>query len=220
MKEKKGLQFLLGWVILSWGLFGFRVLRDACVGDWPQTPEKTNEVQLLLQALESIESIGFPEEQNEESPRVQRKFSQFTPKPGTVNLNRADSALLESLPKIGPVLAARICKFRDALGGFYAVEQLREVWGLKGETSSEIIPWFHVGTGVYRHICVDTASWSTMRAHPYIRSEGARAIERFRRHHVLDSVDALFGLVSMNDSVIRRWSPYLRVCESPADSIQ
>ena len=148
---------LLGWVILSWGLFGFRVLRNACIGEWQQTPEKTNEVELLLQALGSMESTSFHHAQNEKPPRTRRKFSQFTPKPRAVNLNRADSALLESLPRIGPVLAARICKFREALGGFYTVDQLREVWGLEDETATEIIPWFHVGTGVYRHICIDTA---------------------------------------------------------------
>lgn len=220
MKERRGGQFLLGWVILSWGFFGFRVLRDACIGEWPKTPRTMNEVHLLLQALDSMESPRFRHEQNEKPLRSRPKFSQFTPKPGTVNLNRVDSAFLESLPRIGPVLAARICKFREALGGFYTVDQLREVWGLEDRRATEIIPWFHIGTGVYRHICIDTASWSTMRTHPYLRSEGARAIERFRRHHALDSIGVLYGSVSLNDSIIRRWSPYLRVCESHADSLQ
>jgi len=219
MKEKRGVQILLGWVILSWGLFGFRVLRDAYMGAWPESPDKTNEVRLLLQALDSIESISFREERNERPRLARQKFSQFDPKPQSVDLNQADSALLESLPRIGPILAARICRFREALGGFYTVNQLREVWGLEGETATEIIPWFHIGSGVYRHICVDTASWSTMRTHPYIRADGARIIERFRLHHALDSVGVLYGSVLLNDSVIRRWSPYLRVCENPADSL-
>jgi len=214
------MQVLLGWVVLSWGLFGFRVLRDACIGAWPNPPEKTNEVRLLLHALGSVESVSIHQVRDERPISARQKFLQFTPKPGSVNLNGADSALLESLPRIGPVLAARICKFREALGGFHTVNQLREVWGLKEDAATEIIPWFHIGAGVYRQICVDTASWSTMRTHPYIRSDGARAIERFRRHHVLESVSTLYGAVSLGDSTIRRWSPYLRICESSSDSLQ
>ena len=55
------------------------------------------------------------------------------------DLNKVDSAGLESLPFLGPVLASRVCKFRDRLGGFWSVNQLREVWGLKSEVADQII---------------------------------------------------------------------------------
>ncbi|KTR14987.1 ComEA family DNA-binding protein [Curtobacterium citreum] len=50
-----------------------------------------------------------------------------------VDLNRADQATLETLPGIGPALAARIIAWRDEHGGFTTVEDLLDVSGI-GDT--------------------------------------------------------------------------------------
>lgn len=49
---------------------------------------------------------------------------------GPVDLNRADATALDSLPGIGPVLAARIIAWRDANGPFPNVDVLGEVSGI------------------------------------------------------------------------------------------
>lgn len=49
---------------------------------------------------------------------------------GLVNLNTADAAELDTLPRIGPALAARIIDWREANGGFTSVDQLLEVAGI------------------------------------------------------------------------------------------
>ncbi|HEX2921598.1 MAG TPA: helix-hairpin-helix domain-containing protein, partial [Bacteroidales bacterium] len=55
-----------------------------------------------------------------------------------IELNSCDSAILEGLPGIGPVLSARIIRFRNLLGGFSSVNQLKEVYGLSPETFESI----------------------------------------------------------------------------------
>lgn len=47
-----------------------------------------------------------------------------------ISINRASAASLETLPGVGPKLAARIIDWRDANGGFSAIEQLRKVGGI------------------------------------------------------------------------------------------
>lgn len=53
---------------------------------------------------------------------------------GRVNLNTADEAALETLPRVGPALAARIIQWREANGGFTAVEDLMSVSGIGEKT--------------------------------------------------------------------------------------
>ncbi|GAA1469376.1 ComEA family DNA-binding protein [Microbacterium thalassium] len=48
---------------------------------------------------------------------------------GRVNLNTADLAALETLPRVGPTLAQRIIDWRDANGAFAAVDDLLAVAG-------------------------------------------------------------------------------------------
>ena len=52
----------------------------------------------------------------------------------TVSLGSATAEQLETLPRIGPALAARIIAYRDAHGGFSSVDQLSEVGGIGPKT--------------------------------------------------------------------------------------
>ncbi|GAB2475958.1 ComEA family DNA-binding protein [Xylanimonas ulmi] len=49
---------------------------------------------------------------------------------GLVNLNTADEATLDTLPGIGPALAARIIAWREQNGAFASVDELDEVSGI------------------------------------------------------------------------------------------
>ncbi len=53
---------------------------------------------------------------------------------GLVDLNAADAEELETLPRIGPALAARIIAWRDENGGFRSVDDLRNVSGIGEKT--------------------------------------------------------------------------------------
>lgn len=54
----------------------------------------------------------------------------LVPPPGRVDINRADAAELQTLPGIGPVLAARILAHRDQWGPFSHITDLLEVSGI------------------------------------------------------------------------------------------
>src|SRR5690554_1370289 len=53
---------------------------------------------------------------------------------GKVNLNTADGATLETLPGVGPALAARIIAWRDTNGRFTSPEDLKGVSGIGEKT--------------------------------------------------------------------------------------
>ncbi len=53
---------------------------------------------------------------------------------GKVNLNTADATVLETLPRVGPAMAARIIAWREANGRFASIEDLRGVSGIGEKT--------------------------------------------------------------------------------------
>lgn len=57
---------------------------------------------------------------------------------GTVNLNTADLAALDTLPGVGPATAKAIIDWRDANGRFTAVEDLLSVAGIGEKTLAEL----------------------------------------------------------------------------------
>lgn len=57
---------------------------------------------------------------------------------GRLDLNQATEQQLEALPGIGAVLAQRILSYREEIGGFHAVEELKNVEGI-GDKKFEAI---------------------------------------------------------------------------------
>jgi competence protein ComEA len=59
---------------------------------------------------------------------------------GTVSLNTADLAALDSLPGVGPVLAQRILDWRSEHGRFTSVDELGEVSGIGDKLLGRLRP--------------------------------------------------------------------------------
>jgi competence protein ComEA len=57
-----------------------------------------------------------------------------------VDLNRATAKELESLPGIGVVLAERVIAYRESVGRFQSVEDLREVTGIGSKKFDRLKP--------------------------------------------------------------------------------
>ncbi len=57
-----------------------------------------------------------------------------------VDLNRANAGELESLPGIGTVLAQRVIAFRQSVGGFRKIEDLRAVKGIGAKKFDRLKP--------------------------------------------------------------------------------
>lgn len=97
---------------------------------------------------------------------------------GTVlNLNLADTTELKKIPGIGSGIARLIVGRRKMLGGFYRIEQLREIHlnvdSLRG--------WFSIRPEDIQRINVNRAGVERLRAHPYINFYQAKAIVEYRK---------------------------------------
>lgn len=100
-----------------------------------------------------------------------------------VDINEADTTAFISLPGIGSKLAARIVAFREKLGGFYAVEQISEVYGISDSTFLLIKPYLRTANSSVRKIDINNATFQELSSHPYIRKDLAKTIIAYRNEH-------------------------------------
>jgi competence protein ComEA len=108
-------------------------------------------------------------------------------------LNSCDSAELEALPGLGPVLSGRIIKFRKLLGGFYSVEQLREVYGLNEDIFRIVSGRVKVDTSLIDRIDVNNATYYDLVRLPYLDSEDVNSLLKYRE--VVDKIGSIEELV-------------------------
>lgn len=97
-----------------------------------------------------------------------------------IDINSCDSATLVSLPGIGPVLSARIIKYRYRLGGFARINQLTEVYGLPLETYNIIKDRLLVDSLAVTMVNVNNADYRGLSRLPYFEKYEVTAILKFR----------------------------------------
>jgi competence ComEA-like helix-hairpin-helix protein len=151
----------------------------------------------------------------ENEQRTEKAFKNSRPdsyKP--LPLNESDSAALEKLPGIGPVLASRIIRYREKLGGFYHRSQLREVYGIDDSLYAFIEHFIETNPaeGSLKKMDINTATLETLRQHPYLRWEKAKAIIRYREANgPFANVRDLEKILTLDTLTIRRLLPYVVV---------
>jgi DNA uptake protein ComE-like DNA-binding protein len=97
-----------------------------------------------------------------------------------INLNTADSAELESFYGIGPVLSARIVRYRDLLGGYASKRQLLEVYGMTIENFERIQDYVVADSAEIDFINLNEASLEELSRHPYLTVYQARSLIAYR----------------------------------------
>jgi competence protein ComEA len=133
-----------------------------------------------------------------------------------LDINTADSAQWESLPGIGPVLAARIVKFRDRLGGFYEIGQVRETFGLPDSTFNKIQPYLRLNKVSLKKLDINQTDEKSLAQHPYIRYKLARLIVLYRSNHgPFSHPKGLLGIPLVDDSIYRKIEHYIKIENSP-----
>lgn len=132
--------------------------------------------------------------------------------PQMIELNGADSAMLVSIPGIGPTYAARIIKYRKLLGGFYKMEQLTEVYGMTNELYSQISGYLKIDAHEIKKIEINLAEYSELRSHPYISPRQARMIlDRRSAKGPLENPEELIQDTIFSKPEYERISHYLAV---------
>lgn len=129
-----------------------------------------------------------------------------------INLNTADTAQLNRLKGIGHKLSQRIIAFREKLGGFYSIEQLKEVYGLQPEVIESFQPRLAPDLKPYRMIALNTATADELGKHPYIGRKNAAVIVNYREQHgPYNKTEDLLKLKVIDELTLLKLKNYLNL---------
>ncbi len=102
---------------------------------------------------------------------------------GPIDINIADVEQWKSLPGIGDVLANRIVKFRDKIGGFVSLEQVRKTYGISDSLFPVILPYLRFEPANLPKLNLNTASLYDLRSRTGMPYSMAKSIISFREQN-------------------------------------
>lgn len=141
-------------------------------------------------------------QQAEKTEHTSNKFHTLT----KVDVNTADTAMLRRIPGVGAKISEAIVRYREKLGGFYSVEQLREI----KMVSPELLEWMEVSSPNVQKIPVNEASFQALNSHPYISYEQTKALLQYiRLYGKVKDEQALLETGIFTKEDVERLKPYL-----------
>jgi competence ComEA-like helix-hairpin-helix protein len=141
--------------------------------------------------------------QKEEKPEhISNKFQS----PTKVDVNTADTALLRRIPGVGAKISEAIVKYREKLGGFHSVEQLKEI----KIVSPELLDWMEVSSPNVQKIPINKASFQALNNHPYISYEQTKALLQYiRLYGKVKDEKALLETGIFTKEEVEKLKPYI-----------
>ena len=143
--------------------------------------------------------------------RLKSKQKPNKPQVFTMDANKIDSIQFKRIRGIGNVLSARIVKYRDILGGFVNVNQLKEIYGISEfalENAEKTL--FITKEFSPRQISINEATNQELAFHPYLSYKQAKLIVAYRlQHGPYKTIAEISKLELINNAEYDRISPYL-----------
>ncbi|MDR1006036.1 MAG: ComEA family DNA-binding protein [Bacteroidales bacterium] len=221
MKRRRRIVIILSSIPICLALSIFALRHNAVSSIENDFVSKSNAVSPSSnQALSSLNQASFYSNQasfssNPDSLKPnknQRHFYniQTEEKTPLIELNTADTLDLQVLRGVGPAYAAWISYYRNRLGGFHNIEQLKEVRAMTQELYQMLIPQVRIDTSKIVKLNINTATIKQLNRHPYISYYLAKAIVQYRiKEGRFRSLDQLKSIYILSDSTFNRLKPYL-----------
>ncbi|MFM9985650.1 MAG: helix-hairpin-helix domain-containing protein [Flavobacteriales bacterium] len=129
-----------------------------------------------------------------------------------LEINSADSFDFRKLKGIGPYLSRKIVSYREKLGGFYSVDQLKEVYHMDPLRIDSLRFQMLTDTSLIQRIHINRIEVAELMGHPYLNKQQARALIAYRdQHGPFKSVSDIRKSVLIDEKTYQKIAPYLTV---------
>ena len=176
----------------------------------PITPQVAVRDTITIIATKKIEKTPQPDvaSQKKQDLRLQKKKNAYL----RTEINKATVEDWQSFSGIGVVLSKRIVEYREKLGGFYSVEQIKEVRGISDSLWQVLAGYFWVDTLQYTRINLNTADFKELLKHPYVDYNLANALLNMRKQlGGFAKIEQIKSSKLMSDSLYQKLEPYFQV---------
>lgn len=127
----------------------------------------------------------------------------------SLDLNAADTNAIDQLKGMSRSMARRVCKYRERLGGFISIDQLKEVWGMDS-ASYDVLKQTGMLQKKVKKININTSDVNTLGAHPYIGYGMAKLIVNYRvQHGDYSKIEDLYEIHVMNADIFSKIEAYI-----------
>lgn len=223
-REKNGIIVLMVFVILigSINLALPFLLNKAPINieslhiDWGelQEPHLDSAAKKTFQDFESSEyqysPTSFEKNQEYNKPFETPNYTKKEVFSGIIEINSADTAQLMQLKGVGGFFAKKIIKYRDRLGGFFSISQIKEIYNFPVELADQIAPQLSFNQSLVKKININSVIDTVLDNHPYISKIEAKTLVAYRsKHGNFGSCDDLLKSITIKKEVSDRLCPYL-----------
>lgn len=214
-QELKGIYILLGLIFIiglggNWYGWFFKAEPIAFNVNYldtltAQTQNRYYKSNLVSQPLRYKKTVYYPQKNKQVFSNSTSKQTPKTP----LNINKADSAQLLALYRIGSKLAGKIINYRNRLGGYYSLQQLTEIYGFDIDILYDLQDQIYVNPNDVKKLNINTAQIQNLSKHPYFKYKLSQAIVNYRKHHgPYKTLQDLKKIKFVTDSIIELIKPY------------
>lgn len=121
---------------------------------------------------------------NKDSTTYASKKKKYKRKePRVFDINTGDTTDFMNLHGIGRVYSKRIINYRKSLGGFFSIEQISDVWGIKDSLFLSIKPYLTVSPANIQKRNINNMDKDSLNKHPYINWQKSKTILSYKSAH-------------------------------------
>lgn len=213
-KERTGIVILLIIAMLTWVIPYFFAEDEIPEDALRFTPVELQEKIVLLKERATYRryadtSVRYPVYEKEQYIKTKVPIQM-------VDINQADSVAWERLPGIGEKLSSRIVRYRERLGGFVSMGQMKEVYGISDSLIHFLQPQLVLKKDFSpRKLKINEADYSILRKHPYITHTMAKILLSYRKQHgSIENEKTLMEINGLDPAEMKKLLPYLNFDQS------
>jgi len=129
-----------------------------------------------------------------------------------IELNTADSIDLQKIAGVGQKIASQIIKYREKLGGYVSINQLKEVYIIDSNRFIQISSHLYIDTEYVQKININKVNINELNKHPYFDDYLAKSIVNYRQKNGnYSNITEIKKAVLIYEELYQKIAPYLSV---------